>query len=127
VTYLFDNNISFRFAQALRALGVDVYAVREIDEPGESADDVDILTWLIGRDRVFVSGDRHIRTRPLEVAALRQSGVTALFLSPFWSKLEFWPQAAWLVKQWPNVEKFAGSASLGTCARIQQNGRIEPL
>jgi predicted nuclease of predicted toxin-antitoxin system len=127
VTYLLDNDISFRFAQMLAALGVDVVAVREVEDLGEGAPDVGILQWLKGRERVFVTADKHIRSRPAEIAALSASGVTALFLERFWAKLDFWQQAAWLVGRWPQIDQFASSASPGTCATIQQRGRIRLL
>lgn len=127
MTYLLDNNISFRFAHMLAALGVDALAVRDVQALGEEADDVSILRWLHGRDCVLLSGDRHIRSRPLEAAALRESRVTALFLDRFWPKLGFWQQAAWLVTRWPLIEQFAGTASPGTYGIIQQRGRIRPL
>jgi predicted nuclease of predicted toxin-antitoxin system len=127
VTYLLDNDISFRFAHLLAALGVDVVSVRDVEDLGEDASDMEILHWLTGRERVFVTADKHIRSRPAEVAALKESHVTALFLERFWSKLDFWQQAAWLVARWPQIDQFASGASPGTCASIQQRGRIRPM
>jgi hypothetical protein len=124
VTYLFDNNISFRFAHMLKALGVDALAVRDVEELGEDAGDVSILRWIRGRECALITGDRHIRTRPLEVSALREHAVTALFLDRFWPKLTFWQQAVWLVSQWPQIEQFTLNAQPGTCGKIQQRGRI---
>lgn len=75
VTYLFDNNISFRFAHMLAALGVDAIAVRDVDLLGESATDRSILSWLMEREATLITGDRRIRFRPqeVEVEALRRS------------------------------------------------------
>jgi hypothetical protein len=42
----------------------------------------------------------------------------------FWSKLEFWQQAAWLVARWPQMQEFAEGSPLGTCGKLQQRGRI---
>jgi hypothetical protein len=127
VSYLLDNDLSFRFAHMLAALGVDVVAVRDVEALGEDAPDVEILRWLAGRERVFITADKHIRSRPAEIAALKESGVTALFLERFWAKLDFWQQAAWLVARWPQMDQFASNASPGTCATIQQRGRIRLL
>jgi hypothetical protein len=124
VTYLLDNDISFRFAHMLAALGVDVVPVRDVEDLGEDASDVEILRWLAGRSRVFVTADKHIRSRPGEVAALKESLVTAFFLERFWPKLDFWQQAAWLVARWPRIDQFASAAPSGTCAGVQQRGRI---
>jgi PIN domain-containing protein len=127
VTYLFDNNLSFRFAYMLQALGVDVVAVRDVPTLGESSKDPEILAWLEGRECIFLTGDQRIRTRPLEVAALRQHHFTALFKDRFWAKLTFWPQAAWLVAHWPQIEQFSMDALPGACAVLQQRGRIRLL
>jgi hypothetical protein len=91
---------------------------------GEDSPDVEILQWLKGRERVFVTADKHIRSRPAEIAALKESGVRALFLERFWAKLDFWQQAAWLVARWPQIAEFASTATPRTCATIQQRGRI---
>jgi PIN domain-containing protein len=127
VTYLFDNDLSFRFAHMLAALGVDVLAVRDVGDLGEGTFDIKILQWLEGRDRLFVTADKHIRSRPAETGALKETGVTALFIERFWAKLDFWQQAAWLVGRWPQIGQFASSASTGTCATIQQRDRIRLL
>jgi predicted nuclease of predicted toxin-antitoxin system len=60
VTYLIDNNIAFRFAHMLAALGIDALAVRDVEELGEDAGDVEILAWLGRRVCTFITGDRHI-------------------------------------------------------------------
>jgi hypothetical protein len=127
VIYLLDNSISFRFAHMLVALGVDVLAVRDVEELGAGAGDVEIVQWLRGRERTFITADKHIRTRPAEIAALKESRVTALFLERFWSKLEFWPQAAWLITRWPEIDRWASSVPAGSCAAVQQRGRIQLL
>ena len=124
MTYLLDNDISFRFAPMLAALAVEVVAVRDVEDLGEDSPDVEILQWLKGRERVVVTADKHIRSRPAEIAALKESGVTALFLERFWAKLDFWQQAAWLVGRWPRIVQFTASVTPGTCAAIQQRGRI---
>src|SRR5262249_34421386 len=111
----------------LAALEVDVVAVRNVEALGEDADDIEILQWLKGQDRLFVTADLRIRSRPSESAALKGTGATALFLDRFWAKLDFWQQAAWIVARWPQIEQFASRVTPGTCAIIQQRGRIRPL
>ena len=58
------------------------------------------------------------------MVALRQSGISAVFLARFWSKLTFWDQAAWLVTHWPDIERLAANTTMGTYAEIQQNGAV---
>jgi hypothetical protein len=127
VSYLLDNDISFRFAHMLAALGVEALAVRDVAALGEDATDVQILQWLRESNRTFITADRHIRSRPAEIAALKESGVTALFLERFWAKLDFWQAAAWLVTRWPTIDAWVSAAQLGSCATVQQRGRIRPM
>lgn len=127
MTYLFDNNISFRFAHALQILGADALAVRDVPGLGETAADPVILAWLSGRECILITGDQRIRTRPIEVTALRRYGVAALFMDRFWSRLAFWQQAAWLVAHWPVIEEYAAGAPPGASALLQQRGRIRVL
>jgi hypothetical protein len=58
----------------------------------------------------------------VEAAALKESGVTALFLDPFWAKLTLWKQAVWFVNRWEEIDRFASSAPRGTCAVLRQRG-----
>jgi hypothetical protein len=126
---MLDNNISFRFAAMLRALDVDIVALRN-EMPSNTAD-VDFLGNLRTRYEidVFVSGNTKQRTNPIERQLLKASGVTSLYFNPFFEKMGFWRQAAWLVNRWPTIDGFAKGVSLGTCADVQQNGRatIFPL
>ena len=120
MTYLFDNDISPKLAKMLRELGVDAWALREAFP--ENTPDTDYLPELGNRGWVLVTKDRHIRTRPVEAKALAESGVTALFLGPFFGKLTFWAQATWLVNRWPEIEKFASRIDPGTIGLIKQRG-----
>src|SRR5579863_6889465 len=104
----------------LRALGVDVTAVRE--RFPANIRDTDFLSQLT--ECVLITGDQHLRTRKLEAMALRQSGISALFLARFWAKMSFWDQARWLVTRWPDIDRFASHTSMGTYAVVQQGGAI---
>ncbi|MDQ7839473.1 MAG: hypothetical protein RDU83_00425 [bacterium] len=125
MTYLFDNDISPKHADVLRLYGVVTRTVRS--EFGQDAKDRDFIPQLQGSGWVIVSGDRHITTRPPEARALRASGVTALFLGPFWRKLSLKEQAAWLLRNWDKIDKTTTSYRQGTIARVKQNGNIEVI
>ena len=118
----FDNNLSPSYARMLAALKVDAVALR--DEFPANIKDVPLLEQLAEREfDVFVSGDTRICTRPDEVEALRRSGLTAIFFGPFWGRLKFWPQAAWLVARWEKIAGFVEGVERGTAAEIKQNGK----
>ncbi|MGD9856910.1 MAG: DUF5615 family PIN-like protein [Planctomycetaceae bacterium] len=121
MTFLFDNNISYRYARMLSALGKDTVALR--DRLPSNTTDVDVFAYLKGSDTVFVTVERRMRGRPVEVAAIKASGVTSLFIGPFYAKLGFWPAAEWFIRRWPTIEGFALGAKKGMCALVQQNGK----
>lgn len=123
--YFFDNNISYRYVRMLAALDVAAKALRE--EFPEDITDCDLFDRLRGKDNVFITADESIRRREAEARALRQCGITALFLGPFWAKMLFWEQAIWLVSRWRRIDAFASSVAQGTCAELKRNGRALPF
>ena len=120
--YFLDNMISYKFADMLRALDVEIAALRHEFE--EDIKDPELLTQLKNRKLVFISNDKHQLTRETEAKLLKDAKVTAIYFEPFWSKMDFWQQATWLIKYWPKIEQFSNSAAFGTCGRMKQGGRI---
>jgi len=120
VKYLFDNCISFRYAAMLGALGVDAEPLRQ--NFAQDIQDVALFKEMKGSRLVFVTADTRQVTRRQEAIALKECGITAIFFGRFWSKLDFWQQAAWLVTKWPRISGFSENVTLGTCAEIKQNG-----
>jgi hypothetical protein len=120
VKYFFDNCISYRYALMLRALDVDAVALKE--QFSEDIKDLALFPRLRGTGVVFITSDTSQSTRLQEARALREAGVTALFLGPFWGKMTFWPQAIWIVSKWERLDGFARNVTPGTCAEIRQNG-----
>ncbi|MDQ6833619.1 MAG: hypothetical protein M3008_09480 [Chloroflexota bacterium] len=76
---------------------------------------------------VLVTTDRHMKTRQIEAAALQASGVTALFIRRFYSKLDFRQGVRWFVTRWPEIAGFAERVATGTVAEIRQNGTARIL
>lgn len=105
----------------LSALGVQVTSLR--NEFAESIADTDFLRRLNARHDVYITYDHRQKTRKAEAAALKESGLTALWFAPFWGKLVMWEQAKWLVHRWESIDAFASSVEPGTCAEIKQKGR----
>ena len=110
----------------LCALDVDIVALR--DELDPKTPDVDIFKHLKDSGRIFVSEDRRQLTRVCEASELRAAGINAMYFAPFWGKLGFWRQAAWLVNRWEaidNVQK--GIAKKGVVFEVAQNGKLLPI
>jgi len=121
VHYFFDNCISYRHAECLKALGVEAEALRH--SFAENVDDVELFERLRGRDIVYVSTDIKQLSRQHEARELKKIGCTALYIARFWSKKTFWQQAAWLVTKWETIDGFARAVERGTIAEIKENGR----
>jgi hypothetical protein len=109
VKYFFDNSISYRLADMLKALSVDAVALRE--QHPQNIKDIPLFNELRGSDMVYIAADRRQRTRLAEARALKEAGVTCLFMGPFWDNMGLWAQAAWLVAKWPKIDGFVSGAA----------------
>jgi hypothetical protein len=126
VKYFFDNCISYRYARMLAALEeFEVVALR--DKFPHDIDDVELFQALKGSGFVFVTCDDRQKTREGEAKALRESGLTALWLGRFWSKKTFWDQARWIINRWPLIEGYVKGVAQGTCAQVKENGKSMPF
>jgi hypothetical protein len=126
VKYFFDNCISHKFAHMLAALEeFEVVALR--DKYRADIDDVELFKALGGSGYVFITCDARQKTREGEAKALRDSGLTALWLGPFWSKKVFWDQAKWIITRWPIIHGYIKGVSPGTCAEVSEKGRSRPF
>ena len=119
--YFFDNCISYRYVNMLAALDVDCVALRSTFS--ESIKDEALFQALRGSNVVYVSGDTSQTTRVQEARALKEAGVTALFVGRSWARKPFWDQATWLINKWPVIDGFAKGVVPGTCAELKENGR----
>jgi hypothetical protein len=123
VKYFFDNCISYRLAAMLSALDVDAVSLR--DEFAVQIQDPDFLAQLKSKHDVYLTYDHRQKTRQAEARAIREAGVTALWLGRFWGKKTFWQQAKWLINRWETIQAFATGCVPGTCADIQESGRAK--
>src|SRR5262245_34387054 len=101
----------------LKALDVDAVALRELFS--QSIKDPDLFKELHGSDVVYIAADRKQTTRIAEARALKDAGITALFMGPFWDRMPRWQQATWLVTKWPLIDGFAAGVAKGTCAELK--------
>jgi hypothetical protein len=120
--FLFDNNFSPRLVNMLRVLGIDGVALR--DEFPPDIADVDLFPRLQGTDWIFVTADTRIKRRTAEARALRECGVSAIFLKRFWMQRGFWQQAEWLTRNWPKLEHFVKTAHQPIYAEVDSQGKI---
>ena len=123
--YLLDNNISHRYAAMLRALDVDIEALRE--RFPQDIHDVDLYAALSSQKVAMITGDRKQQTRVAEARQIRKAKVICLWLEPFWGKMHDWSQAAWLITHRPQIDEFARNVVQGTCATIKRNGKCQMI
>ena len=119
--YLFDNDISYRIAQMLRAVEVDATALRE-RYPENTDDSIFLEDLKNGEFDVFISNNTEQRRIPQERRLLKEAGVISLYFNPFWGKLKFWDQAVWCMARCKKIEGFCEGTAKGTCADLQANG-----
>jgi hypothetical protein len=125
VTYFFDNNISFKLVNILKALDVDAIHLTNRFPP-----DTPDVGWLPEAGKagwIVVTADSAIRRRPAELLALKQSGVTALFLKANFLKRGKWEQAGWLVKHWQSIETQTDRLQQGAIVTVSDRGKLEPF
>jgi len=125
VRFILDNNISYRIANALGALGEDVRALRDI-MPADSSDEA-ILKQLGAQGWHFVTADKRIRTRVYQAVALKNANILAFFLNPFFVKNRFWGQAVWMVRHWPRFSGIAQTYARPAAFVVQQNGKMSVM
>jgi len=125
VKYFFDNCISYKLSNMLRALDVDAEALRERFPP--NIKDLALFPQLQGqRNFTLISVDTSQLTRDTEARELRRTGIRALYFEPFFQKRKFWQQAVWLLNKWHLISGFAEGCMPGTIAAIKQNGKADP-
>lgn len=120
--FIFDNDISYRIARALKELGEDVTTVRE--QFGDDAKDPDWVPKAASRGMIILTADNRLLRRPAEKSMLKKHRVSLLVINPFFGKRnrDLWDKAAWVVSHWKTIRGFADGMARGTVARVQQKG-----
>lgn len=125
--FIFDNDISFRIADALKVLvhGHEVKSLRE-EFPLNTPD----LEWIpkVGeRGWIVVSRDYNQRRRTPEKHALRQSNVRAIYVRTSGKQDHLFVDAARIIKNWPKIQTWGTKAKPGEMARLTTKDQIEIL
>lgn len=103
--FLLDHNFSPKHAEMLRLYGFPVFSLR--DEYPNKIRDVDWLSELAGADWIVVTCDQHIQTRKAEARALQASGVSAVFINPFFANLLLIKKGEGLLRHWQKIMAWA--------------------
>lgn len=126
-SFLFDNDISFRIAAALRELDPrnDIWAMREKVPP--DTPDVEWIPQAGNQGLVVLSRDHNQRRRDAEHAALINAGLRVLYIRYSGQQLELYSDAARIIKNWPKIQQWATIAPPGTLSRLTTKDTIESL
>lgn len=131
MNFFFDNNISPRICNALKAL-VDIDAPYEIvhlrDRFEQSIADADYLNALKGGDWILITYDLGIRKNPINKKAWEEAQLPTFFFQGSFANQDRWVQAWKVIKCWPQMVKKARRMSPGEALRIRtQNLTMEPF
>ena len=118
--YFFDHNLSYRIADALRALGVDAHGLSQ-EMPAETPDE----KWLeLVGGRVVVTCDLNIRKKDVFRRMMHVKARTVIFLGKSWARASI-QEIAWrVVRYWWAVDK---EVATGQAYELHFGGKIERL
>ncbi|MBI2774083.1 MAG: DUF5615 family PIN-like protein [Chloroflexi bacterium] len=124
MTFFFDNNLSPVLVQGLRAFGEDVQHLR--DSFAAEAPDTEWIPEVARRGWVVVTRDKHIRTRPLELDALRSHGLRVFIFSQKRDP-DRWGWVELVVRRWLELKRFTETNGRPFVALIPEHGRIQKV
>ncbi len=117
----FDENISTRIVEAIRALESDptIEIGSVLQDYGAGKSDPD---WMFQfRDEggvAMISGDHNILKAPVNIAAYTASGLISIWPPAGFPELKRFGQAAFLVRWWPVIRFKIAGATAGSRWRI---------
>jgi len=117
----FDENISTRIVQAIRALESDrkIEIGSVLQDYGEGKADSE---WMFRfRDdggAAMISGDHNLLQNPVNLAAYTASGLISIWPPPGFPELKRFGQAAFLVRWWPLIKAKITASTAGSRWRI---------
>ena len=126
-TFLFDNDISYRIANALSQLVErhEVIALRDKFKP--NTPDSEWIPVAGKKGWIIISRDENQRRRKSEHQALIANGVRVLYVKHTALQDHLYPDAARIIKNWPKIEQWGLQAKPGTLAKLTTSDKIEPL
>jgi len=123
MTFFFDNNLSPKLVNGLKAFGENVTHLR-VHFSGATQDSV----WLpkIGKKGwVLITADKKIRRKPHERQALKDNRVGAFVFSV--TGLDHCEWIRLTVRRWSEIKNFASKTTPPYIYRVPSRGKIEQL
>jgi len=128
-TFFFDNDISFRIANALRELvnPNDHQFIALRDRFPVDTKDIDWIPEAGKQGWIVISRDHNQRRRDAEHAALTKHKVRVLYIRQSANNAELYRDAARIIENWPKIAAWGASANSGTLAKLDTGDRIVNL
>jgi hypothetical protein len=85
------------------------------------------MRWAADNDRVVITVDHKIKSRPHELAVWRDSGLRVAFLAKAFVHLQFFEQASKILGAWPRIVEAASKLQPSECLHVSVNMKIQRL
>jgi len=124
----FVDETSLGLARALATARRDVVhpGHPRLPEVPRDTDDIDWMPVVAARGLVVISRDRHIRTKPAELAALREHGLRAFWIAGK-RDMSNWQNLVLLVKWWERLEDIVRDRPTGPWFYAISDGAIREI
>ena len=124
MTYFFDNNLSYRYANMLRAIRQDVVHIAKTR--GFHRDDPDEV-WMpkvAAQGWVAVTLDERIRRIAAEEMIRTKVGLRVVFLAEGFLHHSFLDQAKFLIDAWSEILKQTAKSKPGECFKVTAQRKV---
>ncbi len=116
--FFFDNNISKKIVEGLKAFGEEVVHLQE-KFPEDSAD-IEWLQYVGEKGLVLITRDERVRWNPAEIAAIKKFKVATFFLGG--KNLDGCRLIQQVVRNWPRIKEYSGNNQPPFAIRIPPTG-----
>ncbi len=116
--FFFDNNISKKIVEGLKAFGEEVVHLQE--KFPEDSPDVEWLRYIGEQGFVLITKDEKVRWNPAELATIKKFKVGTFFLGG--KNLDRCKQVQQVIRNWPRIKELSGKTRPPFVYRIPQSG-----
>ncbi len=97
---------------------IEFVSARDYRLPKDKGDPPWLERFAKDGGSVVISGDRKMRSRPHERAALAEAGLITFFFRPVWSERTMFVKSAMLLNWWPRINEYIWQSSPSQCWEI---------
>jgi hypothetical protein len=126
-TYFFDANVSYRYANMLRALEQDVWHISKARGFDRRDSDIVWMPKVAEMGWVAVTLDRRILRVAVENYVREKVGLRVVFLAEGFLDKPFFEQAKFLLHAWEPILKATARSKPGECFRVTVRGHVERM